>query len=135
MGDLLEGIDWLKAKLQKENSCAFRLIGGKKMKKIYCIKCGKKLNTKFGIVPNRCACGAEFGKWDEHTVKNTVLLIISLFVLMSPFFVVLYFLRQPLRDSFILYAVILVAFMFCFRQAEGVLIRIGILKMTNIEIR
>ena len=109
--------------------------GGAEMKKIYCMKCGQEVNIKFGMVPNRCICGAEFNEWNKNTVINTVLCIIALLLLISPLFVIVYFTRKFLRDSIILYAIMLVAFIICFRQAEGILIRIGVLKMKNIEIR
>ena len=105
------------------------------MKKIYCMKCGQEVNVKFGMVPNRCTCGAEFNEWNKNTVKNTVLYIITLLLLMSPLFVIIYFTRKFLRDSLMLYVIMLIVFIICFRQAESILIRIGILKIKNIEIR
>lgn len=105
------------------------------MKKMYCMKCGQKVNVKHGIVPDRCTCGADFNEWDKNTAKNTVLYIIALLFFMSPLFIIIYFARQFLRDSFILYAAALVMLMICLRRAEGVLIRIGVLKMKNIEIK
>lgn len=54
---------------------------------------------------------------------------------MSPLFMSVYFFRKFLRDSILLYVIMLVAFIVCFRQAEGILIRIGMLKMKNIEIK
>lgn len=108
---------------------------GAKMKKMYCMKCGLEIHVKFGMVPNSCACGAEFREWNKDTVKNTVVCIITLLLLMSPLFVIVFFARKILQDSMLLYAIMLVAFIICFRQVEGILIRIGILKINNIEIR
>ena len=105
------------------------------MKKMYCMKCGLEIYVKFGMVPNSCACGAEFREWNKDTVKNTVVCIITLLLLMSPLFVIVFFARKILQDSMLLYAIMLVAFIICFRQVEGILIRIGILKINNIEIR
>ena len=105
------------------------------MKKMYCTKCGQKVNTKLGIIPIRCTCGADFSEWDKDTVKKTVSYIIALLLLMSPLFMSVYFFRKFLRDSILLYVIMLVAFIVCFRQAEGILIRIGMLKMKNIEIK
>lgn len=109
--------------------------GGAEMKKMYCMKCGQEIHVRFGMVPNSCTCGAEFHEWNKNTGKNTVLCVIMFLLLMSPLFVIVYFIRKFLRDSIILYAIMLVAFIICFRQAEGILIRIGMLKMKNIEIK
>ncbi len=105
------------------------------MKKIYCMKCGQEVPVRFGMIPNRCTCGAEFHEWSKNTVKNTVRCMITFLLLMSPLFVIVYFARNFLRDSMVLYAIMLVAFIICFRQAEGILVRIGMLKMRNIEIK
>ncbi len=77
----------------------------------------------------------QFREWNKDTVKNTVVCIITLLLLMSPLFVIVFFARKILQDSILLYAIMLVAFIICFRQVEGILIRIGILKINNIEIR
>ena len=111
------------------------MSGGAKMKKMYCMKCGQEVPVRFEMIPNRCTCGAEFHEWNKNTVKNTVWCMITFLLLMSPLFVIVYFTRKFLRDSIILYVIMLVAFIICFRQAEGILVRIGMLKMRNIEIK
>ena len=64
------------------------------MKKMYCMKCGLEIHVKFGMVPNSCTCGAEFREWNKDTVKNTVVCIITLLLLMSPLFVIVFFARK-----------------------------------------
>ncbi len=83
------------------------------------MKCGQEVPVRFGMIPNRCTCGAEFHEWNKNTVKNTALCMITFLLLMSPLFVIIYFTRKFLRDSIILYAIMLVAFIICFRQADS----------------
>lgn len=108
---------------------------GDNMTKLFCTQCGREIDTKFGIVPLKCTCGADLSEWDNHSAKKIVFHIAALLLLMLPFLLAVYFLRKVLQDSLILYAIMLVTLIIYLRQAEGLLIRSGILKMKNIELK
>ena len=105
------------------------------MKKLYCKKCGHKINSKFLFVPNRCVCDANLNEWEEDTGRSSLRYLLCLFLLMFPLFLLVYLLRPFLRNSIILYALILVIAMIWFRQADGLLVRIGVVKMKNIIVK
>lgn len=105
------------------------------MKNLYCMKCGRRVNAKFGILPKKCCCGAEFSETNEDSLKKIVKNIFFVAILMLPLFVLIYFFRQYLQDSIILYTFVLVMVVVWFRIAETILVRIGLQTMTNIEIR
>lgn len=53
----------------------------------------------------------------------------------APLFLLIYLLRILLKNLIILYALILLISMIWLRQADGILIRIGIVKMKNIIVK
>ncbi len=106
-----------------------------KMKKLYCVKCGCEVNLKLGMIPKKCSCGVKFDETDIKKHKNIIGIIIIFIFLMSPPFILVYFSRQAFQNSIILYMCALVMIIVWYRIVETVLIRIGLITMTNIEIR
>lgn len=105
------------------------------MKKLYCTSCGTKLNIKFGIIPHNCSCGAEFNLVDTKNTKKIITSIIFFVILMSPPFVIIYFSRQYFQASIILYTLALILIIIWYRIVETMLIRLGLVTMSNIEIK
>ena len=54
---------------------------------------------------------------------------------MSPPFILIYFNRQYFQASIILYALALITIIIWYRIVETILIRLGLVTMTNIEIK
>lgn len=105
------------------------------MKKLYCMNCGAQVNIKLGIVPNKCSCGAKFDLADTKDIKKITISIILFVILMSPLFIFIHFTRQYFQTSIILYTLVLIAVIFLYRFVETILIRLGLVTMTNIEFR
>lgn len=105
------------------------------MKKLYCKKCGHKTNSKFLFVPNRCVCGANLNEWEEDTGRSSLRYLLCLLLLMLPLFLIVYLLRNALRNSILFFAFILVISMIWLRLADGLFVRLGIVKMKNIFIK
>ncbi|MBS4980350.1 MAG: hypothetical protein KHZ72_03135 [Lachnospiraceae bacterium] len=105
------------------------------MKKLYCMNCGSKMNIKFGMIPHKCSCGAKFDLADTKSIKKIIVSIIFFVILMSPPFILIYFNRQYFQASIILYALALITIIIWYRIVETILIRLGLVTMTNIEIK
>lgn len=105
------------------------------MKNLYCKNCGQKIKSKFWAVPNRCVCGADLNEWKEDTGRISFHYLLCLFLLMLPLCLIVYWLRAGLKKSILLYALILIVSIIWFRQVDGLLIRLGIVKMKNIIIK
>lgn len=105
------------------------------MRELYCKKCGKKINTKLWMVPNSCVCGVNLDEWQKDSGRTTFRYLLCLFLLMLPLFWLIYLLRILLKNLIILYTLILLISMIWLRQADGLLIRIGIVKMKNIIVK
>lgn len=78
------------------------------MRNLYCKKCGKKINTKLWMIPNSCVCGVNLDEWQKDGGRTTFRYLLCLFLLMLPLFLLIYLLRSLLKNSIILYALILV---------------------------
>lgn len=102
------------------------------MKKLYCMNCGAQIK---GMIPNECSCGAEFDLADTKNIKKIITSIIFFVILMSPLFFLIHFGRQYLQASIILYALALILCVFWYRIVQTILIRLGLVTMTNIEIK
>ena len=102
------------------------------MKKLYCMNCGTEIK---GGIPNECSCGAEFDLADTKSIKKIIVSIIFFVILMSPPFILIYFNRQYFQASIILYALALITIIIWYRIVETILIRLGLVTMTNIEIK
>lgn len=105
------------------------------MKKLYCMNCGTKLNIKFGMIPHKCPCGAKFDSADTKNIKKIVISIIFFVILMSPPFIFIHFSRQYFQASITLYTLALITIIIWYRIVETILIRLGLVIMTNIEIK
>lgn len=105
------------------------------MKKLYCKKCGQKINSRFLLVPNRCVCGANLNEWEEDTGRSSLRYLLCLLLLMLPLFLIVYLLCNALRNSILFFAFILVISMIWLRLADGLFVRLGIVKMKNIFVK
>lgn len=74
-----------------------------------------------------------FSRYKEH--KKIITSIIFFVILMSPLFFLIHFGRQYLQASIILYALALILCVFWYRIVQTILIRLGLVTMTNIEIK
>lgn len=106
------------------------------MKKLYCMKCGRKINIRFGMIPKKCFCGAEFNKTDDiKNAKKIIGSIVLFALLMLPLFIFIYLGRVYFQNSIILFGLALLMIVFWYRIVETFLIRIGVVIMKNIEIK
>lgn len=110
----------------------FEAVEVMRMKKLYCMNCGAQIK---GIIPNKCSCGAEFDLADIKNIKKIITSIIFFLILMSPLFILIHFGRQYLQASIILYTLVLILGIFWYRIVQTILIRLGLVTMTNIEIK
>lgn len=108
------------------------VVGVIRMKKLYCMNCGVQIK---GGIPNECSCGAKFDLADTKNIKKTITSIIFFVVLMSPLLILIHFGRQYLQASIILYALLLLIGIFWYRIVQTILVRLGLVTMTNIEIK
>ena len=103
-----------------------------RMKKLYCMNCGAQIK---GGIPNKCSCGAEFDLADRKNIKKIITSIIFFVILMSPLLILIHFGRQYLQASIILYALLLILGIFWCRIVQTILVRLGLVTITNIEIK
>ena len=103
-----------------------------RMKKLYCMNCGAQIK---GGIPNECSCGAEFDLADTKNIKKIITSIIFFVILMSPLLILIHFGRQYLQASIILYALLLILGIFWCRIVQTILVRLGLVTITNIEIK
>ena len=90
-------------------------------------ECGvQKENTDFFFGPNLA---------DTKNIKKIITSIIFFVVLMSPLLILIHFGRQYLQASIILYALLLIIGIFWYRIVQTILVRLGLVTMTNIEIK
>lgn len=102
------------------------------MKKLYCMNCGVQIK---GGIPNECSCGVEFDLVNTKNIRQIITSIISFVILMSPLLILVHFGRQYLQASIILYALLLIIGIFWYRIVQTILVRLGLVTMTNIEIK
>lgn len=100
------------------------------MLKLTCVRCGRRVPVKFGVMPRRCACGAEF-EWAPFAGAGRVAAVLAALALplMSPLLILMWAARPFLRDSTVLYAVWLAAAFYWLRVCETLLARLGLLRM------
>lgn len=104
------------------------------MGEMACARCGRRLTVRFGVMPRRCSCGAEF-EWAPMRGTGRVALIVAvLALLISPLILLMWAARPLLRDSIALYAVGLVVSLFWLRVCETLLVRLGMLRMEGVEV-
>ncbi len=105
------------------------------MLKLTCAHCGRRVPVKFGVMPRRCVCGAEF-EWAPMGGAGRVAAALAvLALLMSPLLILVWIARSPLQDSIVLYVVALVIGLYWFRVCETLLVRFGLLRMEGVEVK
>lgn len=103
------------------------------MKKIYCKKCGREIKIKFGKIPDRCSCGAEFDDEKDGNRKELIRYFLFLAVFMAPFFFLIYVVRGYLEESNLLYFFALAEVVVWFRVSESAAVCLGLMRKRNIE--
>ena len=103
------------------------------MGKMTCVRCGRRVPVKFGVMPRRCACGAEF-EWAPFAGAGRVAALAALVLLMSPLFVLVWIVRSLLQDSIVLYVIALAAALYWLRVCETLLVRLGLLRMEGVDV-
>ena len=104
------------------------------MLKLTCVRCGRRLPLKLGVMPRRCACGAEF-EWAPFGGAGRVAAALAvLALLMSPFLILVWIVRSLLQDSIVLYVAALAAALYWLRVCETLLVRLGLLRMEGVEV-
>lgn len=104
------------------------------MGEMACAHCGRRVPVKFGVMPRRCVCGAEF-EWAPFGGAGRVaaaLAVLALF--MSPLLILVWIARSPLQDSIVLYVVALAAALYWLRVCETLLVRLGLLRMEGADV-
>lgn len=100
-----------------------------------CAQCGRRVPVKLGVMPRRCACGAEF-EWAPMGGAGRVASALAvLALLMSPLLILVWIARSPLQDSIVLYVIALVKGLYWFRVCETLLVRFGLLRMEGVEVK
>lgn len=105
------------------------------MGELACAHCGRRVPVKFGVMPRRCACGAEFEWASMGGAGRAVAVLAALVLLMSPLFMLIWMARSLLQDSIALYVVALVIGLYWFRVCETLLVRFGLLRMEGVEVK
>lgn len=99
-----------------------------------CARCGRRVPVRFGVMPRRCACGAEF-EWAPFAgAGRAAAVLTALALLMSPLLVLVWIARSLLQDSIVLYVVALVAALYWLRVCETLLVRLGLLRMEGVDV-
>lgn len=102
--------------------------------KMTCARCGRRLPLKLGVMPRRCACGAEFEWAPFGGAGRAVAVLAALALLMSPPFILVWIARSLLQGSIILYAVALLGALYWLRVCETLLVRLGLLRMEGVDV-
>ena len=104
------------------------------MGEMTCARCGRRVPVKFGIMPRRCACGAEF-EWAPFGGAGRAAAVLSAFaLLMSPLLFLIWSARSLLQGSIILYAVALLGALYWSRVCETLLVRLGLQRMEGVDV-
>ena len=99
-----------------------------------CARCGRRVPVKFGVMPRRCSCGAEF-EWAPFGGAGRVAAVLTaLALLMSPLLVLIWIARSLLQDSIALYVVALAAALYWLRVCETLLVRFALLHMEGVDV-
>lgn len=99
-----------------------------------CARCGRRVPVRFGVMPRRCACGAEFEWAPFGGAGRVAAFLMVLALLMSPLFVLVWIVRSLLQDSIVLYVVALVAALYWLRVCETLLVHLGLLRMEDVDV-
>lgn len=103
------------------------------MGEMLCARCGQRVPVKFGVMPRRCSCGAEFEWAPFGGAGRVAAALAALALLMSPLLLLVWVARPLLRDSAALYAVGLAAALYWLRVCETLLVRLGLLRMEGVD--
>lgn len=104
------------------------------MGEVACARCGRRVSVRFGVMPRRCSCGAEFEWAPMGGARRVAAFLMALALLMSPLFVLVWIVRSLLQDSIVLYVVALVAALYWLRVCETLLVRLGLLRMKGVDV-
>lgn len=99
-----------------------------------CARCGRRVPVKFGVMPRRCSCGAEFEWAPFGGAGRVAAFLMVLALLMSPLLVLIWIARSLLQDSIALYVVALAAALYWLRVCETLLVRFGLLRMGGVDV-
>nr|WP_317440491.1 hypothetical protein [uncultured Collinsella sp.] len=99
-----------------------------------CARCGRRVLVRFGVMPRRCACGAEFEWAPFGGTGRVAAFLMALALLMSPLFVLVWIVRSLLQDSIVLHVVALAAALYWLRVCETLLVRLGLLRMEGVDV-
>lgn len=103
------------------------------MGEMSCARCGRRVPARLGVMPRRCACGAEFEWAPFGGAGRAAAALAALALLMSPLLLLMWAARPFLRDSIALYAVGLGAAFYWLRVCETLLVRLGLLRMECVD--
>lgn len=99
-----------------------------------CARCGRRVPVRFGVMPRRCACGAEF-EWAPFGGAGRVAAVLAaLALLMLPLLILMWAARPFLQDSIALYVIALAAALYWLRVCETLLVRLGLLRMEGVDV-
>ena len=99
-----------------------------------CARCGRRVPVRFGVMPRRCSCGAEF-EWAPFAGAGRVAAVLAaLALLMSPLLILMWAARPFLQDSIALYVIALAAALYWLRVCETLLVRLGLLRMEGVDV-
>lgn len=104
------------------------------MGEMACAHCGRRVPVKFGVMPRRCACGAEFEWAPMGGAGRVASVLAALVLLMSPLFMLIWMARSLLQDSIVLYVAALAAALYWLRACETLLVRLGLLRMEGADV-
>lgn len=99
-----------------------------------CARCGRRVPVKFGVMPRRCSCGAEFEWAPFGGAGRVAAFLMALALLMSPLLVLIWIARSLLQDSIVLYVVALAAALYWLRVCETLLVHLGLLRMEGVDV-
>lgn len=104
------------------------------MGEMTCAHCGRRVPVRFGVMPRRCACGAEFEWAPFGGAGRVAAALAALALLMSPLLILVWIARSLLQDSIVLYVVVLAAALYWLRVCETLLVRFGLLHMEGVDV-
>ena len=99
-----------------------------------CARCGRRVPVRFGVMPRRRACGAEFEWAPFGGAGRVAAFLMALALLMSPLLVLIWIARSLLQDSIALYVVALAAALYWLRVCETLLVRFALLHMEGVDV-
>ena len=94
---------------------------------------GRRVPVRFGVMPRRCSCGAEFEWAPFGGAGRVAAFLAALALLMSPLLILVWIARSLLQDSIVLHVVALAAALYWLRVCETLLVRFGLLRMEGVD--